>query len=72
MLNKFTASVKLTRIVEYVFIADAPDVLLLSGASLDANDRKKFLNKTLAYTLKGEIRDAVSYTHLTLPTILLV
>ena len=41
-----------------LFIIDAPDVLLLSGASLDVNDRNKFLNKTLAYTLKGEIRDA--------------
>ena len=42
----------------YYLITDAPDLLLLSGASLDVEDQKKFLNKTLAYTLKGEIRDA--------------
>ena len=43
---------------DYSFFTDAPDILLLSGASFDIEDRKKFLNKTLAYTLKGEIRDA--------------
>ena len=46
--------------INYYFLifSGAPDILLLGGSSLGAEAQKKFLNKTLAYTFRGEVRDA--------------
>ena len=45
-------------------------IVLEMLASLNSIDKKK--NRLIEITADGEVSDAVSYTHLTLPTILLV